>query len=184
MSYLAHCPPSSYLSKELSLCVSLGHWLAIYFILVSGLPPSKLVGWLTSTVIIRFTILFTIMLPWGKIRYPGILHGEVLQWWFCALAELTFYWGIRNANRTGRPAHGPHRLQASTWHSLIGLQRRFQRLHAEFTAEERVAPLYIYEGRGSISNITKHPSNQVTLSRCSSSSLVEVLGLEEFRFES
>jgi len=42
----------------------------------------------------------------------------------------------------------------------------------------------IYEGRGSISSITKHPSNQVTLSRCSSSSIVEVLGLEEFRFES
>ena len=62
-----------------------------------------------------------------------------------------------------RPAHGPHYLQASMWHSLIGLQHRFQRLHAEFMAEERVAPLYIYEGRGSISHITKHPSNQVTL---------------------
>ena len=33
-------------------------------------------------------------------------------------------------------------------------------------------------------DITKHRSNQVTLSRCSSSSLVDVLGLEEFRFES
>ena len=50
-------------------------------------------------VIIRFTIFFTIVLPWEKMRYLGILHGEVLQWWFCALAELIFYWGIRNANK-------------------------------------------------------------------------------------
>ena len=50
---------------------------------------------------------------------------------------------------------------------------------------------YIYEGRGSILNHGgdgRSPSSlQATLeipSRCSSSSLVEVLGLEEFRYES
>jgi len=84
----------------------------------------------------------------------------------------------------GRPAHGPHRLQASTWHSLIGSQRRFQGFPADSTTEERVAPHYIYEGRGSISRHHQASSYQVTLSRCSSSSLVEVLGLEEFGFES
>ena len=67
---------------------------------------------------------------------------------------------------------------------LIGWGSRFQEARAQFPAEQGMAPHYIYEGRGSISIITKHPSNQVTLSRCSSSSLVEVLGLEEFRFES
>ena len=86
--------------------------------------------------------------------------------------------------QVGRPAHGPHRLQASMWHSLIGSQRRFQGFPADSTAEERVAPHYIYEGRGSISRHHQASSYQVTLSRCSSSSLVEVLGLEEFGFES
>ena len=84
----------------------------------------------------------------------------------------------------GRPAHGPHRLNPSMWQLLIGWWSWFKRFHAQFPAVERVAPLYIYEGRGSISINTKHPSNQVTLWRCSSSSLVEVLGVEEFRFES
>jgi len=44
VSYLARCPPSCYLSKELSLRVSLGHRLAIYLILVSSLPRFKLVS--------------------------------------------------------------------------------------------------------------------------------------------
>ena len=50
-----------------------------------------------------------------------------------------------------RPAHGPHRLQASTCHLPIGSQRRFNGFPAEFHAEERVTLLYKYEGRSSIS---------------------------------
>ena len=91
----------------------------------------------------------------------------------------------------GRPTYRPANLpmtptapKPSTWQLLIGWGSRFQEARAQFPAEQGVAPHYIYEGRGSISSITKHPSNQVTPSRCSSSSLVEVLGLEEFRFES
>src|SRR6185312_13422482 len=98
--------------------------------------------------------------PWGKGE------GRWAQW------------------EVGRPTHGPHRLKPSTWQLVIGWGSRFQEARAQFPAEQGMAPHYIYEGRGSISSITKHPSNQVTLSRCSSSSLVEVLGLEEFRFES
>ena len=45
-------------------------------------------------------------------------------------------------------------------------------------------PTIYMRGGAPFQDITKHPSNQVTLSRCSSSSLVEVLGLEEFGFES
>ena len=85
------------------------------------------------------------------------------------------------------PAHGPHRLKSSTWQLLIGWWSRFKRFHAQFPAVERVASLYIYEGRGSISRHTSIKPTHITqaiLSRCSSSSLVEVLGLEEFRFES
>ena len=88
------------------------------------------------------------------------------------------------ALQASRPTHGPHRLKPSTWQLLIGWGSRFQEARAQLPDEQGVAPHYIYEGRGSISSITKHPSNKVTLSRCSSSSLVEVLGLEEFRFES
>jgi len=79
-------------------------------------------------------------------------------------------------------------------HSLIGSQCRFKEPHAQIPAEERVTPLYIYEGRGSNS---KHgrmrrdggdgrsPSSpQATLSRYSLSPLVEVIGLEEFGFKS
>jgi len=40
------------------------------------------------------------------------------------------------------------------WQLLIGWRSWFQGFSAEFTAEERVAPLYIYEGRGSISIIS------------------------------
>ena len=79
----------------------------------------------------------------------------------------------------------------STWLSPIGLLCRFKEEYARLPAEERVAPPYIYEGRGSILNHGgdgRSPSSlQATLenpSRCSSSSLVEVLGLEEFRYES
>ena len=64
--------------------------------------------------------------------------------------------GGRPTHRFGRPAHGPHRLQSSTCHSLIGSLSRFRGFPAEFLAEERVAPLYIYEGRGSISSIYLH----------------------------
>ena len=59
--------------------------------------------------------------------------------------------GGRPTYLVSRPAHGPHRLQASMWHLLIGSQWQFKRFHAHFPAEQRVAPLYKYEGRGSIS---------------------------------
>ena len=91
VSFLARCPPNCYLSKELNLRVSLSYCLAIYLTYLSVLPPSSQSVDQASTVIIRFTILFTIVLPWGKIQYPGILQGEVLQWWFCALAEYLLY---------------------------------------------------------------------------------------------
>jgi hypothetical protein len=75
--------------------------------------------------------------------------------------------------------------------SPIGLLCRFKEEYAHSPGKERVAPPYIYEGRGSISRYGgdgRSPSSiQATLenpSRCSSSSLVEVLGLEEFRYES
>jgi hypothetical protein len=62
---------------------------------------------------------------------------------------------------------------------------------AGIQAVERVASLYKYEGRGSISwhggDGRSLSSLQATLenpSRCSSYPLVEVLGLEEFGFES
>ena len=88
---------------------------------------------------------------------------------------------------SGRPADLPMGPTASSLrHGSSSLDggSRFQEARAQFPAEQGMAPHYIYEGRGSISSITKHPSNQVTLSRCNSSSLVVVLGLEKFRFES
>ena len=48
VSYLARCPPSCYLSKELNLRVSLGHRLAIYLTYLYGLP--RLVSWLIKLV--------------------------------------------------------------------------------------------------------------------------------------
>ena len=63
----------------------------------------------------------------------------------------------RPTTLVGRRPSRPRRLQASTCHSLIGSQWRFKESHAQILAEEGVAPLYKYEGRGSIS---KHPSNQ------------------------
>ena len=98
-----------------------------------------------------------------------------------------------SADHPGRPtdpwAPPP---SGSMWLSPIGLLCRFKEEYARFPAEERVAPPYIYdEGRGSILNHGgdgRSPSSlQATLeipSRCSSSSLVEVLGLEDFRYES
>ena len=53
--------------------------------------------------------------------------------------------------QVGRPAHGPHRLKFVKWQPPIGSQCRFKWFYAEFTAEQRVAPFYKYEGRGSIS---------------------------------
>ena len=64
-------------------------------------------------------------------------------------------WAHREA---GRPAHGSHHLKSSMWQLLIGWWSRFQRLPANSTAEERVAPHYINEGRGSISIISSHIS--------------------------
>ena len=63
----------------------------------------------------------------------------------------------------GQPAHGPHRLQSSMCHSLIGSLSRFRGFPAEFLAEERVAPLYIYEGKGSISSIQQPIIQEIKL---------------------
>ena len=67
--------------------------------------------------------------------------------------------GGRPTYLVGRPAHGPHRLQSSMSHSLNGSLSRFKWFPTELLAEERVAPLYIYEGRGSISSIQSHPNH-------------------------
>ena len=99
----------------------------------------------------------------------------------------------RSVGPVGWSADRPMGPTAFSLHAAvpIGLLCRFKEEYACFSAEERVAPPYIYEGRGSILNHGgdgRSPSSlQATLeipSRCSSSSLVEVLGLEEFRYES
>ena len=59
--------------------------------------------------------------------------------------------GGRPTYQVGQPAHGPHRLKSAMWQPPIGSQCRFKWFPAEFPAEQRVAPLYKYEGRGSIS---------------------------------
>ena len=74
----------------------------------------------------------------------------------------------------GQPAHGPHRLKSVTWQPPIGSQRRFKWFPAEFPAEQRVAPLYIYEGRGSTSSNT-HPSSQHILLKLFSQDVVHLL---------
>ena len=67
-----------------------------------------------------------------------------------------------------------HHLQAATCHSLIGSLSRFKRFHQQFPAEDRVAPLYVYEGRGSISSNT-HPSSQHILLKLFSQDVVHLL---------
>ena len=79
--------------------------------------------------------------------------------------------GGRPTHLVGRPAHGPHHLQASTWHSLIGSQCRFKWFLARFLAEQRVALLYIYEGGApfqSSHNIQSHlnPRRDVVIISC------------------
>ena len=54
VSYLARCPPNYYLSKELSLRVSLGHKLAIYLILYLAYP--RLVSRLIKLVWLSFDL--------------------------------------------------------------------------------------------------------------------------------
>ena len=39
--------------------------------------------------------------------------------------------GGRPTYLVGRPAHGPHRLQSVTWHSLIGSSSQFKGSHAQ-----------------------------------------------------
>jgi len=86
-----------------------------------------------------------------------------------------------------RPAHGPHHLQASTWHSLIG-SMSVQVVPCWIPGRAKGgSPLYIWgEGLHFKQHTSIMPTHitQAILSRCSSSSLVEVLGPEEFGFES
>ena len=112
-----------------------------------------------------------------------ISHGHA-----CPHEETEGRWAQWGGRPTGPWAPPP---SGSTWLSPIGLLCQFKEEYACFPAEERVAPPYIYEGRGSISRYGgdgRSPTSiQATLenpSRCSSSSLVEVLGLEEFGYES
>ena len=46
-------------------------------------------------------------------RYPGILCGEVLHWWLCALAEYLFRLSIRDSNK-----HFWRRCRGSNWLKL------------------------------------------------------------------
>ena len=59
--------------------------------------------------------------------------------------------GGRPTYQVGRPTHGPYRLKSVMWQPPIGSQCRFKWYPAGIQVDERVAPLYKYEGRVSIS---------------------------------